>query len=456
MIGQRSRFLWKRLFGQAMSSEDPRDREYMCGEELVVKGQDESTLLETYDPDTWYSAENGAHYCCREVWFGSDDGRCIWHADVPDKPLEELLEAVSGEPQRLDQAVLRNVKFPVGISFSECRLIDSDLQGATFREADFDNAIFQDADLSGADLREADISGADLREADLSSSILWETNLDGSDLREADLEECSLYLTTFGEAIIDDSTTFGTWSGHEIRADVAAENFTIRLVKLLRSLVGPTHVPELPEKGETQHTTIQRPRRELDIGKRLASRLRAFGRPFTQPDQLEKAEVQYRTVQRLNRENDLKQNPDLELREKHVRRKRALAERRYGDWLKLAFYRWPMGYGEQPSHVVATSVAVIFTAMLAYPHAGGFESTSGSVTLEATLSQSLAVPEAITSTLGPWLTSFYFSVVTFTTVGYGDLQPATEMGRLLASVESFLGALLMALLVFVLGRRATW
>lgn len=49
----------------------------------------------------------------------------------------------------------------------------------------------------------------------------------------------------------------------------------------------------------------------------------------------------------------------------------------------------------------------------------------------------------------------YFSVITFTTLGYGDVQPL-GFGEALATVESFVGALLMALLVYLLGRRATW
>lgn len=54
------------------------------------------------------------------------------------------------------------------------------------------------------------------------------------------------------------------------------------------------------------------------------------------------------------------------------------------------------------------------------------------------------------------LSNIYFSAVTFTTLGYGDIQPASSAAEALATVESFLGALLMALLVFVLRRRTNW
>lgn len=51
--------------------------------------------------------------------------------------------------------------------------------------------------------------------------------------------------------------------------------------------------------------------------------------------------------------------------------------------------------------------------------------------------------------------SFYFSALTFTTLGYGDFNPATAAGRVLAVAETSMGVILLAFLVFVFGRRAT-
>ncbi len=47
----------------------------------------------------------------------------------------------------------------------------------------------------------------------------------------------------------------------------------------------------------------------------------------------------------------------------------------------------------------------------------------------------------------------YYSLVTFTTVGYGDINPLNAAARTLAVTEGILGILLAALVVFVLGRR---
>lgn len=49
--------------------------------------------------------------------------------------------------------------------------------------------------------------------------------------------------------------------------------------------------------------------------------------------------------------------------------------------------------------------------------------------------------------------ALYFSIITFTTLGYGDIRPAPGLGSALTATEAVLGGIMMALTVLVIGRK---
>jgi voltage-gated potassium channel len=51
-----------------------------------------------------------------------------------------------------------------------------------------------------------------------------------------------------------------------------------------------------------------------------------------------------------------------------------------------------------------------------------------------------------------WISSFYFSVTTLTTVGYGDLYPTTEASRLFAAIYILLGVTIALAALGLIGR----
>jgi hypothetical protein len=52
-----------------------------------------------------------------------------------------------------------------------------------------------------------------------------------------------------------------------------------------------------------------------------------------------------------------------------------------------------------------------------------------------------------------WFTPFYFSIVTYTTLGFGDVKPATLIGEIIVSTEVILGYTTLGLLLAVLAER---
>lgn len=101
-------------------------------------------------------------------------------------------------------------------------------------------------------------------------------------------------------------------------------------------------------------------------------------------------------------------------------------------------------FGERPSQVAKISAIIIVSFAVIYPITG---IKSGSTVLEYSLLGYLsALPDAL-------LSSLYFSLVTFTTLGYGDIQPIGLTSQISAAIESLLGAILVALLIFTVGRK---
>ncbi len=52
-----------------------------------------------------------------------------------------------------------------------------------------------------------------------------------------------------------------------------------------------------------------------------------------------------------------------------------------------------------------------------------------------------------------WISSFYFSVVTLATVGYGDLAPTTDISRLFTAIYIIFGAAIAVASLGVIGSR---
>ncbi|MFC4449187.1 pentapeptide repeat-containing protein [Halorussus aquaticus] len=285
---------------------------------------------------------------------------------------------------------------------------DADLRHAYLTGADLSNASLRDADLSNATLRDADFSGADLRNVDLRDCSMERATLSGADLRGADLTGAEIHDVDFSGVEVDRRTDFDVASVYEPRGDRAATG----------------HDGSLPSFGDA-------PLKSARLrAKRFLHRLKNGGEDFAGNQALEKSVDSNRTIQRLLRNNSVtEQIPEYHVQEKQAQRKLRLSEGQRLRWMGLAAHRWVMLYGERPWRVVGTSLLIIIGSAYVYTIAP-FKPN------------------------GTFLDNLYFSMITFTTLGYGDLTPQ-GWGRALAMFESFIGMLLASLLLFVLTRRAT-
>jgi len=103
------------------------------------------------------------------------------------------------------------------------------------------------------------------------------------------------------------------------------------------------------------------------------------------------------------------------------------------------------GYGELPMRVVAFtwSVLITFTFLFFF---SGLVFNGEVIAYNAQASFSENVEE--------FLSCAYFSIVTFTTLGYGDITP-TGLSRVLAAIEALFGSFTLALFVVVFVKKMT-
>jgi len=107
-------------------------------------------------------------------------------------------------------------------------------------------------------------------------------------------------------------------------------------------------------------------------------------------------------------------------------------------------------YGENPWRLLWWALAIMLLCTLLYPLSGLFAvGPHGSQVLSYAQTSSLA---QLLSTL---LYSLYASVITFTTVGFGDVTPVHGFSQLVAAAEALSGMLFFGLFVFTLGRKVS-
>lgn len=334
---------------------------------------------------------------------------------------EATLEFVNAVDAVFSRASFTGAKI-LEADFSNAHLYSTDLVGADLQDINFTDAHLPDTDLTDADLRGIDFTDADLQDADLTDVDLRDGDLNGVSLRNADLTDANLQGCDFTDADLRNSDFTD--------ADLTEADFSST------SLQGA----DLTGAKLT----------DVDFsGARLSSNTRL---PLTPPmysveeDPAEASET-YRRLAQLLAENGQRSEAS---------RARILSRRleRYDAWEKGEFLRFLHNtvfdhlalFGESPGRVVQWAFMTILTFGLLYPFVGGLETGAEIVAVNDILSSPNELVEA-------FLYGLEFSVGAFAFGTPRAITPATEIGRILASIESLLGMGLFALFVFALIKR---
>lgn len=263
--------------------------------------------------------------------------------------------------------------------------------GAASLKEHLEAKVAEGQSLHGVRLSGAELPGARLNRADLRGATCNEANLSRARLYEADLREANFY------------------------------NANLRYAGLWKSNLTGTCLDWADMRGTRGLTPEDC--REI---KPTVSGFRSVKRMFSESHRPDEAgEVAFWEKQQFRRDLG-KQCRDWRTRLR---------------WLVLVTVEAVCGHFERPVRTVICSTLVILFCGAIFAAGSGIERVA----------MDRSDPEAhAPTTLSQGV---YFSLVTFTTVGYGDFRPKPGIWRLIATLEAVSGAFLMAVFVVTLAHR---
>ena len=292
------------------------------------------------------------------------------------------------------------------LDLSGVNLSEADLAEADLFDTDLSEANLKMASLTGADLSGANLTDAELYKADLSNCFLTGANLAGAYLAEAEFKNADLRGTNLQGV---DLTGADLYAADLSQSDLTGANLTdanITLANLnyanlaLTSLIGLRNGNFHSMRGH--YLGI----RGLDscYGNAI------FVRDAQDQDYLD------------TMEHNIAQEPS--------RRKRKMMELMFSIWKRIDY-----GRSLTKPFLYAIILSALFGIIFFFDmHLNwGLMDYSGSA-------QS-------------WITPFYYSIVTYTTLGFGDITPKNWLGEIIVVVEVILGYTTLGLILAILANR---
>lgn len=266
-----------------------------------------------------------------------------------------------------------------------------------FRNSRFHEEVsFRQGKLSGADFYQARLTNTDFVGATLSNTNLERTILSRSTLFQTKLSGAKLYGAILGDVEVNTETVFDDHDEH-------------------RCIYDPNSAYEYD--NET-----------AEVG------------------QLQKAMGTYQLLEQLTRANTLPDEQSMFFARRQDIRRAQLREE--GDFPRFRYWFAEMQnmifrHGESFSRIVAVSIGTILMLTIMYPFGGSIQTESGTTITYNAITE---------SPIFLWKT-FHHSALLFLT-GTGPLDTTGTVGEVLTTIEAAVAPILLALIVFVLGRRA--
>jgi uncharacterized protein YjbI with pentapeptide repeats len=322
-----------------------------------------------------------------------------------------------------------------------------DLTDADFEEGDFSGINLKNTNLTGAIIEHTDLSGARLDHACLSGASAVGVVLTGASLNHANLEDVDAAVGDFQKAsFIGAQLGRATFDGSDLR------NATFRAADLTGALFRRADLQEADfaasdwAKGACLRNVSFA---NADLRNANFTRAELNGADLSEANiggaNFCRADISDTHVAGLRFDRSKMRGKCLGIRGidscyGNALFRRAAADQDFldtlelhwkGSWRMALFQAWSLiDYGR--SLIRVAMIAVCLTALFG--------------AIYSVFPELLNVNDSAKT----WFTPFYFSVVTYTTLGFGDVKPATLTGEIIVSVEVILGYLTLGLLISVL------
>ena len=309
---------------------------------------------------------------------------------------------------------------------AENREVSPDLAGASLGDAELAGADLSEADLSGADLFEADLHGTNLKMASLAGADLSGTKLEGADLYKANLSQAYLTGADAAGAYLAGTDLTGTdlRGAHLQGANLTDANMTgARLSDAVLSEANLTRA--IVTKAGLRNVTLDRAN-VTDLQYRPVSTMRGnyLG--------IRGIESCFGNAQFVR---DAKDQDYLDTFERSIEQTEQPARRRVK---RAAFAAWGLiDYGRSLTRLAGYALIVALAFGLIY----WLDRELGWGLLDYANSADSA------------LTPFYYSVVTYTTLGFGDIVPENAAGEVVVVAEVITGYITLGMLLAILANK---
>ena len=265
-----------------------------------------------------------------------------------------------------------------------------DLSNFKLSNAELEKIYLVDAKMLGCDLSKANLKNASMYGANLSSANLFKANLENANLKNANLENANLLGANLSGTKLENINWGKDYKViNELEAEKAVKDGDLKLSK----------------------------------------------------QKYREAEEVYRSIKISMQSQTLgDETGHFFIREMIAKRKQfnKFSTARIGSKI----IELTTGYGEKLSNILFTVIGIIIACMLLY----GIEGVSYQDKTLGFFSNDFS----FLSTLG---NLFYFSVVVYSTVGFGEMVPIGPIGKSVMIFEGILGGLVLAILIIALYKK---